>query len=531
MNDTNPATHVSSFQEENENLRAEIVLLKKENEWLREVNLSMRRKKFGKKSEIWHCPEQGKLFNEAEILATKPLDRSSEDPESNEKQTITYTRKKPKRGKRGPLPKNLERKIVRVELPLEQQIDAEGNALKIIGWAMSEKLEYQPAKLTVIEYHRAKYGVDTGDYTKTAPPVPSIIPKGIVTPSLLSGIVVGKYADGLPLYRMEQIFARCNVHVDRASMARWIIAGSKACNGIWNILDDHWRASDYGSCDETTLQVLKEPGRKAETKSWMIIRTTPYGDGKVALFNYSTSRSSKSINALIDGFKGYLQVDGLSVYDQYDKHPDIVRIGCAMHSRRKFYDAIAADAKAGKTFGEQGVIFFKRLYKIEEEIRDVSLAERFMTRVTEAAPIWNEITAWVNENQGKVPVKSKIGEAFGYYIKEREFLMNYLLDGRLEIDNGFTERGIRKFAIGRNNWMFSDTPRGADASAQLYSFVITAKMNNINPETALTKIFERVPYARNYEDYKTLAKGAPLSRCFDNPGVSKSFLTLPTIDA
>jgi transposase len=102
-------------------------------------------------------------------------------------------------------------------------------------------------------------------------------------------------------------------------------------------------------------------------------------------------------------------------------------------------------------------------------------------------------------------VKSKIGEAFGYYIKEREFLMNYLLDGRLEIDNGFTERGIRKFAIGRNNWMFSDTPRGADASAQLYSFVITAKMNNINPETALTKIFERVPYARNYEDYKTLA--------------------------
>lgn len=492
---------------ENEDLKIQTVrqeerikMLSDEVTWLREQLSELKRARFGKKSERWESEEQGCLFNEAEVESKKP----DEDGEASPPESEVAGHKR-KRGKRKPLPENLPREIVKIELPIEQQVAEDGTPLKIIGWEISEKLKCEPAKMSVVQYQRAKYGVDSGDYVKTAPPAPSIIPKGIPTPELLAAIVVSKYADGLPLYRLEDIFKRQGIELTRGTMARWVIAVAEASRPIWNVLSDKWRESFYVACDETALQVLKENGRKAESKSWMIVRSTPFGLKKIILFDYSTSRSTKAITDLFDGFKGFLQSDGLSSYDEIASHDGVFRLGCNMHGRRRFESAEVNGAKNGQSLGAEGLQFYKELYDIEDEIRDKTPEERFRIRNERSRPVWDKMLEWAERNKPKVPIKSKIGNAFSYFLNEYEYLIGYLKDGRLEMDNGFTERAIRKFAIGRNNWLFSDTEDGAEASAILYSLVVTAKVNYVNPYAALVKLFTALPLAKTIEDFERLA--------------------------
>lgn len=476
-----------------------IKFLSSENTWLREQLEAIKRQQYGKKSERWESKEQGCLFNEAEVESQK---EELEDEANTKIQVPGHERV---RGHRKPLPENLPREVVKIELPIEEQVARDGTPLKVIGWEVSEKFKYEPAKMTVIQYQRAKYGVDSGDYEKTAPPVPSIIAKGIATPELLAAIAVGKYADGLPLYRMEEIFDRHGIELSRGTMARWMIQVATACAPVWGLLSDRLKASPYVACDETHTQVLKEKGRPAESKSWMWVRSTPYGKEKIVLFNYSPSRSGETARNLFADFKGYLQCDGLSSYDTLEKQPGITRIGCNMHARRRFESAKVTGAKAGKSLGEKGLEFYGKLYDLEEKIKSEEPAERYRLRLEHTLPIWNEMKAWVDEWEPKVPVKSKIGMAFSYFKSEYEYLIGYLKDGRLEPDNGFTERTIRKFAIGRNNWLFSDSEEGAGASSVLYSLVITAKMNGVNPYKALVTLFTELPKAKTREEFGRLA--------------------------
>jgi transposase len=492
-----------SLRVRSENDQEKIKLLQKEVDWLKEQIAGFKRDKFGKKSERWESQEQTCLFNEAEVLSKKPDNAAeSESTTEGEIQVGAHTKK---RGHRKPLPANLQREVVKVELPPEEQRTEDGTPLKVIGWEISEKLKYEPAKMSVLEIHRAKYGVDSGDYVKTAPSVPSIIPKGLATPELLAAIAVTKYADGLPLYRMEEIFERHSIDLSRTTMARWVVAVAEACQPIWNVLSEKWRESFYVAVDETHLQVLKENGRKAEDKSWMIVRSTPYGPKKIVLFDYSISRGSETMMELISGIKGYLQTDGLNVYDKVGKEDGIVQLGCNMHGRRRFEKAKTEGAPSGKSLGEVGLQFYKELYDLEEEIRQKTPEERYQIRNTRSRPIFEKMKAWVEETKPKVPIKSRIGEAFHYFLNEYDALIGYLQDGRLEMDNGFTERAIRKFAIGRNNWIFSDTEAGAHASSLLYSLVVTAKVNGVNPYAALVKIFTELPKATCIEDYERLA--------------------------
>ena len=473
-----------------------VKFLNDENKWLREQLAELRRNRFGKKSERWESEEQ-LLFDEAEVESRKP--EPAEEPGI---EVGGHTRK---RGHRNPLPDGLEREIVKIELPPSEQVAEDGTPLKVIGWEISEKLKYEPGKMSVVQYQRAKYGVDSGDYVKTAPPVPSIIPKSIATPELLAAIIVSKYTDGLPLYRIEDIFKRQGIGLPRQTMARWMIAVAKACQPVWNVLSDRLMSSFYVACDETKVQVLKESGRPAESDSWMWVRSTPFGRGKIVLFDYSTSRSGASAVALMAEFEGYLQCDGLNTYNALEGEK-VVRLGCNMHARRRFEQAVVTGAKEGKSHGAIGLAFYKRIYDLEEEIREKSPEERYLIRLEQAAPIFEEIKAWVAKTRGKVPEKSKIGKAFAYFESEYEYLIGYLKDGRLEPDNGLTERAIRKFAIGRNNWMFSDTEDGAHASALLYSLVVTARMNGVNPYTALVKMLAELPTFQTLEEYERLAE-------------------------
>lgn len=486
-------------------------VLSKENNWLKEQLNELKRYRFGKKSERYESPEQ-MIFNEVEIESRKPDPSSDEDQESAEgdesgplKEIEVKAHTKKVRGHRKPLPENLTREVVKVELPIEEQVDADGNALKIIGWETSEKLKYEPAKVSVIQYQRAKYGIDSGDYVKTAPPAPSIIPKGNATPELLAAIVVAKYADGMPLYRMEDFFKRHDIEISRQTMARWMIKVAEACGPIFNVLSNQWLNSFYVALDETKVQVLKESGRKAESDSWMIVRSTPFGERKVVLFDYRVSRGTDTINKLLSGFQGFMQADGLSSYDNAAKDDNVTRLGCAMHARRRFESAFVNGVTSGKSLGEVGIKYFKAIYDIEDEVSEMAPEDRRRTRLEKAKPIWDEMKAWAEKKKTKVPKQSKIGGAFKYLLGEYEFLTNYLSDGRLEIDNGFTERAIRKFAIGRNAWLFSDQEAGAHASALLYSLVVTAKVNGVNPYRALVQLFTQLPLAKTDADFARLA--------------------------
>ena len=469
-------------------------------EWHREQFILLKRALYGTKKERFESQEQGCLFNEAEVEALKP-----ESDEGSESKVAVggFTRA---RGKRKPLPDYLPREIIVIELPKEEQFSADGTALKVIGKEVSEKFVYEPASMKVIEYHRLRYGFGSGDPVKTAPPVPQIIPKGIITASVLADIVVKKYADGLPLYRQEEIWDRQGIEMSRTSMGRWVIQGAEACIPIWNVLEERLMASSYVSADETRTQVLKENERPAESKSWMWIRATPVEVRKIVLFDYDPSRSGEVASRLFAGFKGFLQVDGYSGYNPLEKQEGVIRIGCNMHGRRGFDEAKIA-SKSNKGLSETGLRYYQKLYDLEEKYKMEALTpdERKRRRDQEAFPIWEAMKAWAETHLPKVPIKSKTGIALNYFLNQYDLLRGYLQNGILEIDNGFAERAIRKFAIGRNNWLFSDSVAGANASALFYSFVVTAKVNGVEPYQALKKIFEQIPAAKTVDDYERLA--------------------------
>lgn len=493
-----------SLQLEVESLKANLEketrkssLYEEENSRLHEIIRKLKREAFGPRRERWQSEEQILLFNEAEALAKKP------EAENNAEVEVKGFKRK--RGKRKPLPQNLPREIVVVDIAESEKISPDGSPLRVIGKEVSERLQYRPASMKVIEYHRLKYaGAEGKDIVKMAEAVPSIIPKSIVTPSLLAQIVTAKFADGLPLYRQEEQFERLDIYLPRCTMARWVVKSSQACRGIWNALEERLMSSAYLACDETPTQVLKEKGRTAESKSWMWVRSNPSDEKKIILFDYDTSRSGDVAKRLFLEYEGYLQADGYSGYNPLEKQKGVVRIGCNMHGRRKFFDAAEGSSK-GQSLAEEGIKFYQNLYDIEEKAKGLSWDERFNFRLKEALPIWEKMKTWADINQTLVPPKSKIGQAFHYFIERYEQLKGYLKDGRLEMDNGFTERAIKYFAIGRNNWLFSDSEAGADASSLFYSFVVTAKLNGVNPFEALEKIFTEVPLAKTVDDYERLA--------------------------
>lgn len=365
-----------------------------ENARLQEIVRDFKRHRFGKKSERWESAEQ-LVFNEAEVESRKP-DANGDDNSDEEIKVKAHTKK---RGHRRALPAELEREEVIIELPESECFAEDGCKLKIIGYELSEKLSYEPSKAKIIVYRRAKYGVDSGDYVKTAPPVPSIIPKGIATSALLASVVVEKYGYGLPLYRQEYRFDQMGVDLTRQTMARWVVQSAEACMPVWNVLCERLLDSFYVSCDETHTQVLKENGRTAESKSWMWVRCTPSGKNKIILFDYDPHRSAAVAKRLLEDFKGFLQVDGFASYNDLEKKPELVRLGCNMHGRRYYEKALKTGAKSGTTFAEQAMKFYKRLYDHEEIIRQLTPDERYRLRQQIQVPIWEEFKTWVNTNR------------------------------------------------------------------------------------------------------------------------------------
>lgn len=422
-----------------------------------------------------------------------------EDMEADEIVVPTHTRKK--RGRK-PLPKDLPRIEVTHDIPEEEKICACGCALSRIGEETSEKLDIIPTKMQVIVHIRPKYackeceGLDENTPSVKIAPVPAqIIPKGLATAGLLSHVLVAKFCDALPFYRQEKQFSRIKIDIPRQTMCNWAMKAADACEDIVKLLHEEIRGGPLINADETTVQVLHEPGRRPTTKSYMWVFRGGTPEKPVVIYQYHPSRSADVAEVFLRGYKGAVQTDGYAGYDFLDHWQDVLHVACWAHARRKFYEAKKASATKKAGSADKALAMIKRLYSLEKQAKKDDLNAKGVKemRQRDAKPIIEEMKKWLEKRVSQVLPKGLLGKAINYCLNQWHCLTNYLENGFAGIDNNRAENAIRPFVIGRKNWLFSGTPAGARASATIYSLIESAKACGLEPYAYLRYLFENLP--------------------------------------
>jgi transposase len=498
-----------------ENLQAENWLLKEEKaqlevklKWFEEQNRLHLNKIFGSSSEKT-SPEQISIFNEAESEA-KP-----EIPEPAVEQ-ITYKRKK-KQGQREEMLKDLPVETIEYCLPEEKQNCDCGGSLHIMSKEVRKELKIVPAQVSVVEHVQYIYSCrdceinNTNTTVKIAKMPAPPIPKSIASSSAIAYVMSEKFVKSIPLYRQEQEWQRMGIEISRQNMANWMIQSSdRWLTPIYNRMREHLLQKNILHADETTLQVLKEPGRNADSNSYMWLYRTGRDEPPIVLYDYQTTRAGKHPTKFLKDFKGYLHTDG---YSGYNLVSEITLVGCWAHARRYYMEALKAmppKKDNNPTATDEGLAFCNKLFEIERELHDLTDEERYEGRLKKSLPVLNDFKDWLQYQSRRAAPKTPLGKAVHYCRNQWKKLTAFLLNGRLEIDNNRAERSIKPFVIGRKNWLFSNTPKGAASSAVIYSIVETAKGNGLNPFDYLKYLFDRLPNV-DISDKKVLDDFIPWS--------------------
>ena len=469
---------------------------------LLEELLRLRRiQRFAASSEKLH---QLQLFDEAELEAD--MDALLAQLPDDLPQTAEAKAKPRQRGFSASLLRE------RIELTLSDEQKA--GASKVFFTKVKEELQFIPAQLKVLEIwqEKAVFERDGEEVILAANRPVHPLGKCIATPSLLGYIITSKYADGLPLYRLEQMFKRLGQEVSRTSMAHWIIRLDEVFQPLMNLLREEQNHATYLQADETRIQVLKEEGKTAQSDKWIwVTRGGPPGRSSV-LFAYDPSRAGSVPVRLLEGFSGILQADGYSGYSQVCKESGLTRIGCWDHARRKFIEATRAAPKGkdkGKSKASTGLAdvalgYIGKLYAIEREQKERSDAERYQARQTRSMPLLAELKTWLENNVGKVMKGSLTRKAMEYTLGQWSYLVGYCERGDLHISNVLAENAIRPFAVGRKAWLFADSAQGAKASATCYSLLETAKANDLEPSAYINHVLAQIGEADTLEKLEAL---------------------------
>ena len=463
----------------------------------------LRHQRFGRTSERVVAEQRG-LFNEAEQL----VDTALPDEDEAEVSVPAHTRRK--RGRK-PLPDWIPREEILHDLAEEEKVCAhDGTALQEIGREVCEQLEVIPAVFRVLRHVRPRYACPkckTG--VKIAPVPPQPIPKSLASPSLLAHVAVSKYADALPLYRQAGMLERAGIELSRATLASWMVRVSELVQPLLNLMAEEILSGDFLQMDETPFQVLKEEGKPATSLSYLWVRRGGPPNHPLLLYEYADSRRGQVAKDLLEGFQGILQTDGYEGYTEVGARPGVVHAGCWAHARRRFHDAVKAQKGGGKksaraTKAQQGLAWIQKLYRIERSVAEASPEERLRVRDEKARPLVKKIREWLDASKDRVPPQSLTGKALGYLERQWPKLVRYLEDARIPLDTNLVENSIRPFALGRRNWLFADTPGGAQASAHLYSIIETAKANGIEPFAYFVHLFTEIPKAQRLDDFEAL---------------------------
>ena len=466
---------------------------------LKEALILAQRRQFAKATETLRSL-QSELFDESEVESSIELSLDGSDADAIN--VPAHTRKRSGRKK---LPEDLPRVEIVHDLSDDEKVcPHDGSSLKLIGERTSEQLDIIPMQIQVIRHIRKQYACPccTG-YLKTASKPKQAIEKSQASAGLLSYIAVSKYADSLPLYRQSNILSRFGIEMNRTTLANWMIKCGELVQPLINRFEEQLLSQPYIHMDESPVQVLNEAGKAAESKSYMWVRSAGPPDQRITLFDYDPSRGGAVPKRLLADYRGALMLDGYEGYEPVCREQSLTRLGCWVHARRKFVDVSKASKKKN-SHAAYAIKLIAKLYAIEKANKDASQDVRYQARLENAKPIIDKLKRWLDETKPKVPPKTTLGKALHYLDHQWPRLVGYLEDGRYPIDNNVVENAIRPFAIGRKNWLFSASVKGAKASANLYSLIETAKANGLEPYAYLKHVFTQLPNAQSYDDVDQL---------------------------
>lgn len=515
---------VFDLQAENDKLKDEKAILNRkvesrdqEIDFLQQALRLERARMYGKSSECFSDDQISMTFNEVE---------STEYLEKENAAAALVTGKKPrKKADKEKWKRNLQKEEEHFELPKEEMLcpNCDG-ILHDMKTEIRHEMKYIPAKLITKDFvvHtyscRAceKHGIQATIITAKAPK--PILKKSFVSAEILSHVITEKYEKALPLYRQQQWFEKQGVELTRQTLSNWIMGGTdNHLSKLYELLKKELLKKNILHADETVLQVLKEPGRDASTKSYMWLYETGLSDKPIIIFEYQPGRSGSYPKNFLKDFSGYVHTDGYAGYNILTEElgtdpPSVKLVGCLAHARRKWMDALKTVPKNKQGNAKNiniGICFFKKLFALEkeylesyfdEERLEFFYAERHKERNKTSKRILDAYFEWVKMLSPSVPTTSPLGQALTYSLNQEYKLREYLSDGRLEISNNKAERAIRPFVIGRKNWLFSNTPAGANSSAIAYSMIETAKANGLNTYEYLKHIFEVMPNLESTDD-------------------------------
>ena len=444
--------------------------------------------------------EQGDIFPEALAQVLKELGLEAEDEVAEpEIEVPAHTRKLRK-------PRALDTDLPRVDVVYDlqdTQCDHCGETMGCIGEeAPLEQLAIIPAKQFVIRHIRKKYACTCKQCIKRAEMPRHPTPKSQASPQLLAFLMVSKFLDGLPLYRLEKILGRYGLELSRQNMARWFIQSSEHFDRLIQAFEQALFQYDIASADETRLQVLNEPGRDPTSKSWLWIRRGGPPDQQVILVNYDPSRSAAVPKALLSDFKdGYLVVDACPSYGQVARDNRLTIVGCHDHARRKFkeaYDSLSIKARQSKGgIAKQAILRYKALYKIELQLKDKDADTKHQVRQEKSLPLLVQFKNWLQEVKRQGIAHDKTLSAINYFLNQYDALIRYCEDGRLPISNILSEHVAKSIAIARKNFLFANTQSGAHAAAKIYSVILTAAQHDLEPIQYLTLALSQLPNIKN----------------------------------
>jgi len=482
----------------------------KEIQYLKEKNKLLLQKLFGRKSEKLTPDDilQGRLFDESEFCFDENKDSDDDSPE---KLTTVSSHTRRKTGRKS-LPESLPRVDVVHDISEEEKQCACGCEMKCIGEEVSEKLDIVPAKMQVIRHIRYKYACKNCEGSesdespvKVAPLPPQIIPQGIATPGLVAWVLVSKFCDAIPFYRQEKLFNRIGVDLSRATFCNWSISTHKGCSRLLELMMEDILSSPFVGMDETTVQVMKENDRKNTTKSYMWVFRGGTEQHPVIMFRYNPTRGSDFVNSEFKDYHGIIQTDGYQGYNSLGSKEKVIHAACWAHVRRKFVEA-SANTKGENSFAHGVISMIKKLYEVEADIREkkYNSVEVMKLRNEKSRPVLNKIGEQLEIHRHNIAPKSLTGKAINYTIDLWSKLSVYLDSPIIPIDNNLLENAIRPFVVGRKNWLFSGSPRGAHASAGIYSIIETAKANNLEPYWYLRFLFEKLPACTSDDEIRSI---------------------------
>ena len=480
--------------------RAEYEELKFQNQWLLEQLGLAKKRQFGSSSEKMQeefMDQLGLTFNELEAYA---FGTKSATPEQIA--VKAHERKRQSGNVLEVVPEGTPAEVVEHRLPEEElACKACGSQMEEIGKEVRRTLQMKPAKFWIREDVYYTYACkncerETGEANiLNMPKEPALLPGSFASAEAVAHLMTQKFVMHSPLYRLEQEFNRQGLKLSRQTMSNWLLKTSEMLlQPIYEVLHEKLCKEQVLHADETTLQVLKEAGRPSTSKSYMwLYRTSGCAEMPIVLYEYQPTRKAEYAETFLKDFSGWLHADG---YQGYHKLPENIRVvGCFAHARRKFDEALQTLPKE-KQKGSPAAIgecYCSRLFKLEETLAELTPEERYEKRLEQEKPVLDALLSWANEMQAKTAPKSAMGRAIHYLLEQWPYLVRYLEDGRLELSNNRAERSIKPFVMGRKNWLFANTPAGAQASAVIFSLIETAKENGLDPYQYLLWVLQNAP--------------------------------------